>query len=143
MKPQSINLFNITFWIATAGSILSTAIYWGEITAVIEEDPNVAAFVFGGFVVGLVYAFAIPIALWALIMFKASNIARWIYAVLTGLDAVFTLFGMFDVSVLEAVMAAVLTAISIVAVVMLFRPDAAEWFESRGGPTTNDASTFE
>lgn len=143
MKPKSINLFNITFWIATAGTILSTVVYWGEITAVIEEDPTVAPFVFGGFVVGLVIAFAIPIGLWALIMFKASNVARWIYTVLTVLGAALTLIGLFDVSMVEAVSSAVLTALSIVTVILLFRPDAADWFESRGGPAANEASTFE
>jgi len=136
-------MFNRLFWASIVLGLLYLAYAWATLFEGTEDLGEMGPF-FGGVVIfSLVIGYGISFLLWFLIWEKASNVARWIYAVLTGLGAALGVLGLSELPWEEIAASFVMTAVQIAGVVFLYLPDAAEWFETGGGPSANDASTFE
>ncbi len=142
MRPSSIITFERLFFISLALGLVGYFVNYDAAMAQLQADPNTAGMEMGGgFMLGAyLFGVAINLLLWYLIARRASNFARWIYAILAGAGAALTLPSLFATgfSLLTAttLVGIVLTAAMIV---MLFRPDASDWFK---GEYTNDPDVF-
>jgi hypothetical protein len=97
-----------------------------------------------GFIVAVTYG--ILFLFWYLIVWRASNVAKWVLVVMTGLG----LLGTIPIITTQAVshplyagFTAVITGLQLIAIVFLFRRDAAEWLRSRGQIGVIDISAFD
>jgi hypothetical protein len=144
MRPQSIEMFEKVYLGALAVSLLSVAISWNQTVLEFEarvpgSGPVLAA---GAMAVG----FAISLLLWWLIARRASNVAKWILVVLTAIGLFGFLSSLFMATVpkdLNFAMSAAANLLSVYAVWLLFRADAAAWLESRGADGASDSATFD
>ena len=130
MRPRSIVLFEITFWLWVAANLLSVLVDWPRTSA----QPDMAKvlgqmpwfpYVVVGIVVALLAWLGVAIAR------RRSNVARWIYIVIAVISVMLVVPGLAAgaVPVLLAdwltVAAGILAA---AAAVFLLLPDAKPWF---------------
>ena len=147
MRPQSIELFEKVYLGAIAIGLVNTALSWSQVNAMLADPRMQAAGVGNGTLAfGLVIGILLPLLLWYFIARRASNIAKWIYVVLTALG----LFGFLSalanpmvVKGLVTLLGAVATGLQVYGAWLLFRPDAAAWLESKGADGPGDPETFD
>lgn len=146
MRPQSIVRFDQLYLVLIAIGLIGFGVNWESAMAQIGANPGLSRLGRNGtgLLIGM-YAFSVAISLllWFFVSRRASNVARWILAVLTvyGLISLpFTLF--FSPLPLPSLVVAVVSAALQIAIVWcLFRPDAAAWF--RHGPKGMDPEVFD
>jgi hypothetical protein len=147
MRPQSIELFEKVFLGSIVVGLINTALSWSQVNAMLADPRlNAAGVGSGTLVFGLVVGIVIPLLLWYFIARRASNVAKWIFVVLTALG----LFGFLSSLAnplapkgLITVIGAVAVALQVYAAWLLFRPDAAAWLESKGADGSSDPTTFD
>lgn len=144
-RPASIINFERCLWASMLLGVGSLALHWSVMIDGLKSDPTVApmvesAVIFVGVALGI--GFALSILLWYFVARKASNIAKWIYAVVMGFGAVSTLTSLNDPTSptgLALAISLVSTALTAFSILFLFRPDARAWF----GKDAVDPRTFE
>ena len=146
MRPHSIVLFEKLYLAAIVIGILNTVLSWSQVNAMIA-DPRIQAAGMGSgtLMFGLIVGLLIPILLWYFIARRASNVAKWIYVVLTALG----LFGFLTSLAnpmaskgLIMLLGAVAMVLQLYAAWLLFRPDAVAWLDSKGASGPPDPDTF-
>lgn len=136
MRPQSIIRFEQLYWASIVLSLIVSILGMDAIGEELAQEPGMAELGLGsGFVVGLVaIGLLISVLLWWLVARKASNVAKWILVVLTAIGLISlpgTLAGGLD---LVTVISLLSYALSVAAIVCLFREDAKAWFAGSRGP---------
>lgn len=135
MRPTSIVLFERIYLTAVLLSIAGFIFDWEESMETLASEPMLAEFGAAYLLLELAISIAIGLLLWYFIARRASNVARWILVVLTALGTVVLAVpiaaGEYPLD-LSGVTGLVVTALSIVAIALLFRSDASRWFERRG-----------
>ena len=142
MRPQSIQMFEKLYLVSLIIGVLNFVVFFGDSMALLESELGGdtsglgSGVMIGSFVVGMV----ISLTLWYFIARKGSNIAKWIFVVLTiwGLVGIPTALTMMDSP--QMIVTLAITAMQLVALFFLFRPDAKAWF-SKEPPA--DPSVFE
>jgi hypothetical protein len=141
MRPESIIVFEKVFFASLALGLVNAALSWGEVEALLA-DPGVQAAGIGSVAVAFSLALGIvlPLVLWYFIARRASNLAKWIFVVLTAIGLAGFLSTLVDplrAKGLLTILAAIATVLQVYAAWLLFKPDAAAWLESGGeqGPT--------
>lgn len=145
MRPQSIIRFEQLYLGSLALGILNYFLSYDSMIEQLEADPAIAQMGFAslGFVLGTaVFSYAISLILWYFIARRANNVLRWVLLILTvfGLISLPTSLG--TLPVVSMVLTLILTAMQLVALFFLWRPDANEWFANKGSVEI-DPSTFE
>ena len=137
MRPESIVMFERLFFVNLALGLVGYFVNYDAAMAQLEADPGTAAlgmgggFMIGSYLVGL----AINLLLWYFTARRGSNVARWIFTVLMGIGLVFSIPSLFVMGLsLITVTTIVGLLITLVLIVLLFRPDSSAWFTS-DGPT--------
>ena len=147
MRPKSIELFEKVYLGSLALGLVNTVVNWGQLVASAEKAGAGAASVGSGIMIGsIVGGMAISLLLWFFIARRASNVAKWIFVVLTaiGIFGVLTSLISPDAPKGAAMIGGVIaTALQVYAAWLLFRPDAAAWLDSKGTNGPGDPSTFE
>lgn len=148
MRPTSIAQFDRYFLASLALGLINSVLSYRANVALLEADPALAQTGFGsGFVVTVVlFALGIPLLLWYFISRRASNIAKWILVVMTGLGLplmIPTLPDMAERGGPTLFITVVLTALQLLAISYLFRQDARDWLAIRGRKEPPDASVFD
>lgn len=138
MRPQSIKMFDMLF-------LASLAV--GLVNAFVSYESTMAELAATGLGIGfflaiMAFSYGIILLLWFFISRQASNVARWIFVVLTGIGVAFMPFGLFAMPPLEIILAIIVTALQIGSIYFLFQPDAKLFFENKGKGAV-DPSTFE
>jgi nitrate/nitrite transporter NarK len=144
MRPPSIRLFEKLYLLTIGLGLVGLALSWDSMIGLAQARSGAAESTAAGVVVGAaVFGVLIPLLLVYFIARRASNIAKWIFVVLTA-------FGL--LSFLAAVtrpelpkdMLLALNAVSLVLSLycawLLFRPDARAWLDSRGGAAGADGA---
>lgn len=148
MRPKSIDVFEKVYLGAIAVGLINTVVSWSQLDAMLAADPRIKAAGLGSgtLMVGVVLGLLIPLLLWYFIARRASNVAKWIYVVLTAVG----LFGFLSSLANPLVPKGLLTALGLLSVGLqvyaawlLFRPDAAAWLDSKGANGPGDPTTFE
>ena len=144
MRPQSIRLFEMVYLGAIASSLLAVAPTWNNTVLRFESlmpgsGMTLAAIAFA-------ISFALSLLLGWLIARRAANLAKWVLVVLTAIG----LFGFITSQFVATVpkdfnfaVSAVTNLLSVIAVWLLFKPDAVAWLESKGANGPGDPSTFD
>lgn len=147
MKPKSIIWFDRLFWASMAASAALVALSFfyleDDLDGPFEGEPELFIAMIVGAVTAAAVMYAVSILLWFFASQRASNPARWMYSIFTGLGVVLTPFDLFDVSAIEVVASLIVAALSISTIVVLFLPISNTWFRNRdvGGP--DDVKVFE
>lgn len=135
MRPKSIAQFEAAYLAVIILGIVNLALSWSALN--MRPDVQQVTAQLGANVLPIAAGIliAIQFALWFFAARRASNVARWIVAVLTAyavVDGVWALatFGV-DLS-LGTVIGFLLLALQVVVLWLLFRPESAAWF--RGDP---------
>jgi hypothetical protein len=147
MRPRSIELFEKVYIAAIAIGLVNLVVSWNQIGGMLESPEAQAAGMGPGFLVGIsVVSLIISLLLWYFIARRASNVAKWIYVVLTAIG----LFGVLSSLAnplapkgLAMILSLAATALQVFAAWLLFKPDAKAWLESKGADGPADPSTFE
>jgi hypothetical protein len=138
-RPVSIVYFERAVLLSILLGLLNTYLMWDRIVA------QIADLGYGpGFVVAVqIISYGVLLLLLWLIAYRRSNVARWTYVVLAALGLVSGLTGIREMLALDPLflaISAVQYLISIVSIVLLFRPDARRWFDKNHAPV--DADVF-
>ena len=147
MRPKSIELFDKVYLGSLVLGLVNTAANWSQLVASAEKAGAGAASLGSGLLIGsIVGGLAISLLLWFFIARRASNVAKWIFVVLTAIS----IFGVLSslINPLAPKGAAIIggvvtTALQVFAAWLLFRPDAAAWLSSGGADGPGDPATFD
>lgn len=136
MRPKSIRIFDWLFLASLLLSLVNSARSYSAITGRFRSDPALAAVAGVGrpfFIISLAIGLGISLALWYFISRRASNVAKWILFAFTAFGVLSVVRNlqqpMFGGGVMAGMIA--LTALQVVAVFFLFRPDAVAWLEGK------------
>ena len=149
MRPKSIELFEKVYLGSIVIGLINTALSWSQVNALMN-DPRVQATGMGTgtLVLGVIVGILIPLLLWYFIARRASNVAKWIYVVLTALGLL-SLLNSLAVNVslapkdLTLIVATVSVLFQVYGAWLLFKPDAVAWLESKGANGPGDPDTFD
>ena len=147
MRPQSIELFEKVYLGAIGVGLVNTALSWGALAASVQNAGGSAAalgprLMIGSIAIGLV----ISLLLWFFIARRPSNVAKWIYVVITAIGVFGVLSSLANPLAPRGVTMIggfVATGLQVFAAWLLFRPDAVAWLESKGADGPGDPSTFD
>ena len=147
MRPSSIELFEKVYLGAIAIGLVNAVLSWSQVNAMMADPRMQAAGVgTGTLVFGVVIGILVPLLLWFFIARRASNVAKWIYVVLTALG----LFGFLNALAnpmvpkgLVTVLGAAAVGLQVFGAWLLFRPDAAAWLDGKGADGPGDPETFD
>ena len=146
-RPASIVLFEKLYIVVIIIGVIGVALSWSSLTAMAGNQPGVPESVGSGILIGaLIFGFLVPLVLLYFIARRASNIAKWIFVVLTA----FSVYSFIATISNPAVPQGILLAVNVVSLVLtlycawlLFKPDAKAWLESKGVDGPGDPTTFE
>lgn len=144
-RPPSIINFEHSFWASILTGIVGTLIHWQMMTELVKNDPMMSesadmAITVIGFAIFM--SFALSGLLWYLIARRASRVTRWIYVLLMGFGSISTVTSINDPMAPQGFGLALMlvsTALTVLSIYFLFRPDASEWFKGKRGV---DPETF-
>jgi hypothetical protein len=147
MRPASINMFDRYFLGALVLALLNLPLAYQDSLDILKANPATAAAGYGsGFIITvMVFSLGIPFLLWFLIARRASNIAKWILVVMTGLGMLMMIPSLpilLQRGGLSNAITLILTALQLFAISFLFRADAKAWLASRGRNWPTDPNIF-
>lgn len=147
MRPSSIELFGKVYLGAIAIGLVNAVLSWSQVSAMMADPRMQAAGVgTGTLVFGLVIGIIVPLLLWFFITRRASNVAKWIYVVLTALGLFSFLSALANPMVpkgLVTVLGALAIGLQVYGAWLLFRPDSAAWLDAKGADGPGDPETFD
>ena len=142
-RPKSIVAFERAFWGSVAVGLLGGIFGWNDILETYQREPSMAAMGFGSGFLIVVWCISLSFQLlfWYLIARKGSNVTRWIYVVLMGFGIISAVAAIGNPSMpggISQITSLASTALTVVAIFFLFRPDAKDWFANKRhvDPTT-------
>lgn len=139
-RPRSVDLAIKLIYANVALGIVSTLVQFLFLDSMIDEQlagagvalsqDAVRTTVIVSILVGLVISVGIAV-LFAVFIGKGANWARIVYTVLSALGIVFGLIGLGSLPAIPLLLSVVGYAITVAALVMLYRPDSNAWFAGR------------
>ena|SRR5688572_18206977 len=146
-RPASIVLFEKLYIAVIIIGVIGVALSWNSLSAMAEAQPGVPEAMGSGILIGaLIFGFLIPLLLLYFIARRASNIAKWIFVILTA----FSVYSFIATLSNPMVPKGILLAVNVVSLILtlycawlLFKPDAKAWLESKGVDGPTDPTTFE
>jgi hypothetical protein len=135
MRPRSIVLFDILYFIFLAATLIGSVLSFSRTEELLNATPAMAAAGVATIMLYMTLAFTIGISLllWFFVSRRASSSAKWILVAFTGI-AVLGMISAFKSPMISPAQLAIngfATVFQIAAVVMLFRRDATNWFEGK------------
>ena len=147
MRPQSIELFEKVYLGSIGVGLVNTALSWGALTASLQNAGNAAVSMGPGvMILSIVLGLIISLLLWFFVARRASNVAKWIYVVITAIGVFGVLSSLANPSApkgLAMIGGFVATALQMFGAWLLFKPDSVAWLESKGANGPGDPSTFD
>lgn len=141
-RPRSILIFERLFLASMIGSIIGFILSYDAIADAIEAEPDLVKV--GISPASAIAFFALTTAIWLLLYWlvahRASNVAKWVIALLTGLGLLMIPLTLASEANFAMFFSLMVTALGVGAVMALFRPDAREWLE--GGSGVGDTDTY-
>lgn len=136
-RPRSIILFERLLWASIITSFLTTALAWNDMMAEIaREAAGIGSTIAIGITVFILLVTLIILGgLWYAIARRSSNVAKWIYVVLTALGTLSTIASIFEPNSLSGMWLGstlLSTALSVASAAVLFRDDAVAWLTGKG-----------
>lgn len=134
-RPRSIQWFERSFLAALALSLLSVALLWPELTQEIATRPGTeqlgAGAVQAVLLIGAAVVAALGLLLWYFVARRGSGVARWVAVLVLAYSIYSTATGLAGgggPTTLATICAVASLVLELVALVMLFLPDARLWF---------------
>ncbi|NTZ43591.1 hypothetical protein G7A66_10955 [Altererythrobacter sp. SALINAS58] len=141
-RPRSILIFERLFLASMIGSIIGFVLSYDAIADAIGAEPDLVRV--GISPASAIAFFALTTAIWLLLYWlvahRASNAAKWVLTVLTGLGLLMVPLTLASEANFAMFFSLMVTALGVGAVLALFRPDARDWLE--GGSGVEDADTY-
>lgn len=140
MRPKSIVLFDRLFLASLIIGVINAVLSFDSMQAELAANPDTAALGWGPGMVVAVIAFSlmIPLLLWYLVAYRASGTAKWILVVLTVGGLLFVSIDLQNLLSLANIGTVVVTVLQLVAIALLFSPDAKAWFDHGPGDNPDD-----
>lgn len=135
-RPKSIVAFERVFWVSVAVGLIGGILGWNDVLETYRREPSIAAMGFGNeFLIAMwCISLAFQLLFWYLIARKGSNVMRWIYVVLMGFGIISALATIGNPAMpggISQITSLASTALTAVAIFLLFRPDASDWFTKK------------
>ena len=146
-RPASIVLFEKLYIAVIVIGVIGVALSWNSLSAMAGAQPGVPASMGSGILIGaLIFGFLIPLLLLYFIARRASNVAKWIFVVLTAFGVYSFIAGLANPMMPKGLLLAV-NVVSLVLTLycawLLFQPDAKAWLESKGANAAGDPTPLE
>ena len=146
-RPASIVLFEKLYIAVIVIGVIGVVLSWNSLNAMAASQPGVSASAGSGILIGaLIFGFLIPLLLLYFIARRASNVAKWIFVVLTAFGVYSFLATLSNPMVPKGLLLAanlVSLVLTLYCAWLLFRPDAKAWFETKGVDARGDTTTLE
>ena len=142
MRPNSILIFEKLYLATLILGLINSVLNWGNASQILETDPNVTQLGSGFLVLTIAGGFLISLLLWYLTARKASSVAKWIITVFFGLGLLALPMSLGSLPSLNLAISGIALIMQGYAVYLVFRPDAKQWFSSKGKMTGLE-KTFE
>ncbi|WP_170003198.1 hypothetical protein [Pseudopontixanthobacter vadosimaris] len=140
-RPRSILIFERLFLASMIGSLIGFVLSYGAIADAIAAERDLVRI--GISPASAVAFFVVTTAIWLLLYWlvahRASNAAKWVLTVLTGLGLLMIPTTLASEANFAMFFSLMVTALGVGAVLFLFRPDAREWLQGRSSPGESDA----
>ena len=145
-RPASIVLFEKLYIATIVIGLIGVALSWNTLNEAVTNQPGVSASVGSGILIGaMIFGFLIPILLLYFIARRASNIAKWVFVVLTA----FSVYSFIATLSNPMMPKGLFLAVNVVSLILtlycawlLFKPDAKAWLDSKGAEGPADPDTF-
>ena len=136
MRPSSIRLFEKLYLLTIALGVAVLVLNWNGMTALAQARAGGdASSGTGVLIAAAVLGVLIPLLLLYFIGRRASNVAKWIFVVLTGFSVLSFLAALTNPALPKNLLFALNTVsllLTIYCAWLLFRPDTRAWLENRG-----------
>ena len=146
-RPASIVLFEKLYIAVIVIGVIGVALSWSSLTAMADSQPGLPQSAASGILIGaLIFGFLIPILLLYFIARRASNIAKWIFVVLTAFSLYSFVAGLSNPQMPKGLLLAanvVSLLLTLYCAWLLFQPDAKAWLESKGADAAGDPTPLE
>ena len=151
-RPASIVLFEKLYIAVIVIGVIGVALSWNSLSAMAETQPGVPESMGSGILIGAPFfnitflPLVIPLLLLYFIARRASNIAKWIFVILTAFSVYSFIATLSNPMVPKGLLLAVNVvslALTLYCAWLLFKPDAKAWLESKGADGPADPTTFE
>lgn len=131
MRPNSIIRFEQLFLGALALNALNVFLNWDTWSMVMSRgDGSDGMNAFATYTV-IIFPFLINLWLWNKIARKSSSMGKWLLIVLYLIGVIWSLATIDNYRTLGVTILFVILALKAVAIYMLFRPDAKQWFAGK------------
>jgi hypothetical protein len=130
-RPKSIVQFELIYWAVILLGLINTALGWSDMIASVQVQRMIAQVGSASVYATVLFGVVLQLLLWYFVARRGSVIAKWIFVLLTAATILFsvpTLLGGTSGSVAMTVINIALVVLQLVAVVLLFRADARDWF---------------
>ena len=136
IRPRSIRLFELLFLGALLLTLVGTVLVWPSLLEQAAVQAQAARLGSGALatIAGVSVAFVVlvELLLWFFIARRASVIAKWLLVLFTAYN-VYSLVGTVQAGAEWSTVAGILSAVAllmqVIAVLLLFTPDARAWFD--------------
>ena len=147
MRPKSIELFEKIYLGTVTFGFVIAVFNWVNVSATLETPELKALGAGSNFLIGIMaLSLIFSLLIWYFIARRASNIAKWIYVVVTGIGLFGVIGSLANPLTPKGILLVgniVVVALQLYAAWLLFKPDAAEWLESKGANGPGDPTTFD
>ena len=147
MRPKSIELFEKIYLGTVTFSFVIAVFNWVNVSATLETPELKALGAGSNLLIGIMaLSLIFSLLIWYFIARRASNITKWIYVVVTGIGLFGVIGSLANPLTPKGILLVgniVVVALQLYAAWLLFKPDAAEWLESKGASGPGDPSTFD
>ena len=147
MRPKSIELFEKIYLATVTFSFVIAVFNWVNVSATLETPELKALGAGSNLLIGIMaLSLIFSLLIWYFIARRASNITKWIYVVVTGIGLFGVIGSLANPLTPKGILLIgniVVIALQLYAAWLLFKPDAAEWLESKGASGPDDPSTFD
>jgi cytochrome bd-type quinol oxidase subunit 2 len=137
MRPPSIRLFEKLYLLTIALGLVALALSWNSMTGLAQARAGQDA-ANGVLIAAAVLGVLIPLLLLYFIARRGSNVAKWIFVVLTAFSVLSFIAGIANPDLPKDalfILNVVSLGLTLYCAWLLFRPDARAWLEHRGDDT--------
>ena len=142
MRPNSIVTFERLYLASLVLGLINNLLNWENASQILATDPNAARLGPGFLVLTMGGGFLVSLLFWYFTARKASSVAKWIITVFFGLGLLALPMSLGSLPSLNLAISGIALIMQGYAVYLVFRPDAKQWFSSKGKMTGLE-KTFE
>ncbi len=137
-RPKSIIWFERFFVASVLSETIDMFVHWDSYFFDQGGDAEARQILVITMALATVLGYAVQIALWYFIAYRASNIARWVLVIITALSLLMSAVFYQGYSGSELIFLAVTQSLMLISILCMFLRGSREWFRTKGAISSNN-----